>query len=107
VAVWRTRLPATTGQFLVTTETWRAVAGSVTGDHTLRKAVAEQVNIAGSVLYRDKHSGYVQLGREFLRDESVDYSAGEHVRYRDQRLVVAQTVPNRREPLAPVQVRHP
>ncbi len=52
------------------------VIPDVTGA-TLRKAIAEQVNMAGSVLYTDKPAGYVHLGREFLRHESVDHNAGE------------------------------
>lgn len=48
--------------------------------HTLRKAIAEQVDVSGSVLHTDAAMHYRQLGQEFSRHEWVDHSAGEYVR---------------------------
>ena len=48
--------------------------------HTLRKAIAEQVDMAGSVLHTDAAGYYRQLGQEFVQHEWVDHSSGEYVR---------------------------
>jgi transposase-like protein len=55
------------------------VVPNVTG-HMMRKAIAEQVDVAGSVLHTDAAMHYRQLGQEFLRHEWVDHSAREYVR---------------------------
>lgn len=55
------------------------VIPDVTGA-TLRKAIAEQVDIAESHLQSDKWRGYVQVGDEFLSHESVDHGSHEYVR---------------------------
>jgi hypothetical protein len=47
---------------------------------TLRKAIAERVNMADSVLHTDKGLWYRALGREFMAHEQVDHDAGEYVR---------------------------
>jgi transposase-like protein len=47
----------------------------VTGD-TLRKAISERVNVAESVLHTDELKGYIPLGREFEKHETVDHKAG-------------------------------
>ncbi len=48
--------------------------------HNLRKAIAEQVNMAGSVLHTDSATPYQEIGREFIAHESVNHNAGEYVR---------------------------
>ncbi len=55
------------------------VVADVTGP-TLRKAIAEQVDVAGSVLHTDSASQYEGLGQEFIAHERVDHGAGEYVR---------------------------
>jgi transposase-like protein len=55
------------------------VVPNVTG-HTLRKAIAEQVDMARSVLHTDAAMHYRQLGQEFIHHEWVDHSSGEYVR---------------------------
>ncbi len=48
--------------------------------HTLRKVIAEQVDMANSVLNTDEGSHYGQLGQEFAAHRTVTHSAGEYVR---------------------------
>lgn len=55
------------------------VVPDVTGA-TLRKAISDQVDMAGSVLHTDKWSGYKKLGWEFLEHEAVDHGHWEYVR---------------------------
>ncbi len=55
------------------------VVPDVTGA-TLRKAIAEQVDMAGSILYTDAAPSYRQLGTEFQRHAWVDHSSNEYVR---------------------------
>ena len=55
------------------------VVPDVTG-HTLRKAIAERVNMADSVLQTDAGRQYAQLGQEFETHESVDHAAKEYAR---------------------------
>ncbi len=55
------------------------VVPDVTGA-TLRKAIAERVNMAASVLYTDSGNQYRQIGQEFAAHESVDHHVGEYVR---------------------------
>jgi transposase-like protein len=55
------------------------VVPDVTG-MTLRKAIAEQVDMGRSVLHTDKGKQYIVLGREFERHESVDHGMDEYVR---------------------------
>jgi len=47
---------------------------------TLRKAMADQVNMSGSDLVTDEHGGYLHLGREFLSHKTVNHGKGEYVR---------------------------
>lgn len=56
------------------------VIPDVTGA-TLRKAIAEQVDMAGSTLYTDTHGGYLHVGREFATHETVNHHDREFVRY--------------------------
>ena len=57
------------------------VVPDITG-HTLRKAIAEQVDMAGSVLWTDEGSWYDQLGREFIAHNAVNHSAEKYVDYK-------------------------
>jgi transposase-like protein len=47
---------------------------------TLRKAIAEQVDMANSVLHTDRGGQYAALGHEFIEHQSVDHGHGEYVR---------------------------
>ena len=62
-----------------TGEVRSAVIPDVTGA-TLRKAIGEQVDMAGSTLHTDGWGGYRQLGQEFASHEHVDHSSYEYVR---------------------------
>jgi transposase-like protein len=55
------------------------VVPDVTGA-TLRKAIAERVNMARSILHTDKGLWYLPVGQEFASHEAVDHRAGEYVR---------------------------
>jgi hypothetical protein len=55
------------------------VVPNVTG-HTLRKVIADQVNMSASDLMTDEGSWYKQVGREFASHETVNHSHGEYVR---------------------------
>jgi transposase-like protein len=46
---------------------------------TLRKAIAEQVDMPGSHLQTDEQFGYRQLGQEFRSHRTVNHSQGEYV----------------------------
>ncbi len=62
-----------------TGEVRSVVVPDVTGA-SLRKAIAEQVDMTGSHLQTDKHQAYKQIGAEFLSHESVDHGRHEYVR---------------------------
>ena len=47
---------------------------------TLRKAIAETVDIAGSTLWSDGWKSYRPFASEFIAHEWVDHSEGEYVR---------------------------
>jgi transposase-like protein len=55
------------------------VVADVTGA-TLRKVMAEQVDMAGSVLHTDALNAYLPIGAEFIEHQSVNHSDGEYVR---------------------------
>ncbi|HZU79535.1 MAG TPA: IS1595 family transposase [Acidimicrobiales bacterium] len=55
------------------------VVPNVTG-HVLRKALAEQVDMANSVLYTDAALRYRGIGQEFIAHEWVDHEAREYAR---------------------------
>lgn len=55
------------------------VVTDVTGA-TLRKAIADQVDMPASVLHTDAWKPYVQVGREFIDHQWVDHSSNEYVR---------------------------
>jgi transposase-like protein len=48
---------------------------------TLRKAIAQQVDIAGSVLWTDEGRGYRHFGKEFVAHNTVNHSQDEYVDY--------------------------
>jgi len=45
----------------------------------LRKVMAEQIDMAGSVLWTDEATYYFQLGKEFMAHETVNHSEDEYV----------------------------
>jgi ISXO2-like transposase domain len=47
---------------------------------SLRKVIAEQVDMAGSQLFTDSARYYGPIGREFSAHQAVDHHAGEYVR---------------------------
>jgi len=55
------------------------IVPDVTGA-TLRKVIAEHVDIPGSVLHTDSSASYFTLGAEFIAHEAVNHKAGEYVR---------------------------
>lgn len=64
-----------------TGEVRSAVVPRVDGTN-LRKVMAEQVDMGGSVLWTDDGSWYKAIGREFLDHEAVNHTEGEYVRGR-------------------------
>lgn len=62
-----------------TGEVRSAVVPDVTGA-TLRKVIAEQVDMANSTLHTDAAPSYRQLGQEFEDHQWVDHSSYEYVR---------------------------
>jgi transposase-like protein len=61
-----------------TGEVRSAVVPDVTGV-TLRKVMAEQVNMAGSTLWTDEGTWYKTLGQEFAQHQTVNHSEDEYV----------------------------
>jgi len=57
------------------------VVADVTG-HTLRKVIAENVDMAGSVLWTDEGKWYKQIGQEFREHETVNHHEEEYVNER-------------------------
>lgn len=47
--------------------------------HTLRKFMAENVDMAASTLWTDMHRPYQQIGMEFASHTAVDHEAGQYV----------------------------
>jgi len=77
-----TYAPKTAVLSLVSKETGEVrskVVADVTG-HTLRKVMAEQVDMAGSTLHTDASLAYRQMGAEFIDHQYVDHSSHEYVR---------------------------
>ncbi len=62
-----------------TGEVRSVVMPNVTGA-TLRKTIAEYVDMSGSELHTDGGTGYRQVGQEFVRHEWVDHDGWEYVR---------------------------
>jgi transposase-like protein len=69
------------------------VVPDVTG-HTLRKAIAEQVDMSRSHLRTDEGSWYRQLGTEFQSHKTVNHSASQYVRYEDREVVTSNAAEN-------------
>ncbi len=55
------------------------IVPDVTGA-TLRKVIAEQVDVAASVLHTDSSKSYYLVGPEFIAHEAVNHLQGEYVR---------------------------
>ncbi len=67
---------------LLNTETGEVrsrVVPNVNG-HTLRKVIADQVNMSASDLLTDEGGQYLHLGREFASHQTVNHQRGEYVR---------------------------
>lgn len=62
-----------------TGEVRSTVVPNVTGA-TLRKAIAEQVDVSQSILHTDAAMAYRELGKEFIDHQWVDHSEDEYVR---------------------------
>lgn len=58
----------------------RSVVVPDVGRETLRKAIAEQVDMPNTVLYTDGHQAYRQIGGEMAGHEWVDHQRNEYVR---------------------------
>lgn len=81
---------------LIDTETGEArsaVVRDVTGP-TLRKAMAEQIDMAGSVLHTDAAGSYKRIAHEFAEHHAVDHSAHEYVRYTPQGVITSNQAEN-------------
>jgi transposase-like protein len=63
----------------VTGEVRSRIVPNVTGV-TLRKIMAEQINMGASHLQTDEGSWYKALGQEFISHQSVNHSAGEYLK---------------------------
>jgi len=59
---------------------------------TLAKAIAEQVNMADSVLYTDTAGGYKTVGKEFIDHQAVNHSDDEYVRYEKTRTITTNRI---------------
>jgi transposase-like protein len=64
------------------------VVPDVTGA-TLRKAIAEQVDMARTTLHTDESRSYMSFGHEFLAHETVNHSEDEYVRYDNGRVITS------------------
>lgn len=69
------------------------VVPDVTGA-TLRKAIAEQVDMAGSVLHTDEAAGYGTFASEFIAHETVNHAQDEYVRYDNGRVITSNQAEN-------------
>lgn len=76
-----------------TLEVRSRVIPDITGA-TLRKAIAEQVDMSNSVLYTDESSSYKILGREFAAHETVNHAQDEYVRYEGDRVITSNDAEN-------------
>jgi len=74
-----TKVPVMT---IINTDTDQAVSTVVpnTQGHTLRKVLADHVQIEASDLITDESTSYTLLGREFVSHRTVNHSKGEYVR---------------------------
>lgn len=81
---------------LVNRETGEArsrVIPDVTGA-TLRKAIAEQVDMAATTLITDESKGYIVLGREMAAHKTVNHSEDEYVRYEAGEVITSNQAEN-------------
>jgi transposase-like protein len=65
---------------IATGEVRSKVVPDVTGA-TLRKAIAEQVDLGSTILYTDESRSYMPISHELAGHETVNHSADEYVRY--------------------------
>ena len=61
---------------------------------TLRKVIAEHVDMGNSTLYTDESKNYVVLGREFAAHKTVNHSEDEYVRYEADDVVTSNQAEN-------------
>lgn len=66
---------------------------NVTGA-TLQKAIAEQVDMANSVLYTDDNKAYGTFAQEFIAHETVNHAQDEYVRYEDGACITSNAAEN-------------
>lgn len=59
---------------------------------TLRKAIAEQVDMAGSELWTDQAAHYRGIAKEFAAHETVNHSEDEYARYTAGRIITTNHV---------------
>jgi transposase-like protein len=81
---------------LIDTETGEArsrVVADVTGK-TLRKAIAEQVDMGRSTLHTDEAHAYNLVASEFAGHETVNHSKDEYVRYTPEGIVTSNHAEN-------------
>jgi transposase-like protein len=81
---------------LIDTETGEArsrVINDVTGA-TLRKAIAEQVDMGRSTLHTDQAQGYKTFSHEFAAHETVNHNQDEYVRYTPDGIVTSNQAEN-------------
>jgi len=78
---------------ITTGEVRSQVVRDVTGA-TLRKAIAEQVNMAETVLHTDEAKAYIAVGAEFLAHETVNHKQGEYVRKTAGRKITSNQAEN-------------
>ncbi len=81
---------------LIDTDTGKVrsrVVPDVTGA-SLRKAIADQVQMSRSTLHTDESKAYNAVGAEFAAHETVNHAAGEYVRYEDGDVVTSNQAEN-------------
>lgn len=76
-----------------TGESRSRVVPDVTGK-TLRKAIAEQVDMARATLHTDEAKAYKTFGHEFAAHETVNHSEDEYVRYTPDGVVTSNAAEN-------------
>ena len=59
---------------------------------TLRKAIAEQVNMADTVLYTDTAAHYRGIAKELLAHEAVNHSEGQYARYKAGKVITTNQI---------------
>lgn len=69
------------------------VVPDVTGA-TLRKAIAEQVDMANTILHTDEAKSYKTFAHELLAHETVNHSEDEYVRYENGKVITSNQAEN-------------